>query len=152
MTQQSTHDGAPGTPEQFGPSARADRIGRFISGLNALLALGAFASGVAQMINAAPDDLIVETWRAFGFIVFAGLWTIVAIWPRRTPGIWELILFHKTAMTIFALIVIGVPDAATTAAVDAAVVALTAASYVLNRGWLAWRKPSNRTGSRLARG
>lgn len=120
-----------------GPSARADRTGRWLSAANVLFAFAALASGVLQMLDASDDDLIVETWRTFGFVVFAGLWAMVALWPRRTPGVWELLISHKAAMTIFAIFVIEVPTARVTALVDGFVVITTAGAYVLCRGWLA---------------
>lgn len=52
---------------------------------------------------------------------------------------WELALFHKAAMTVAALQFPSLPEVAVAGPVDAALVVVLVSSYILTRGWLAWR-------------
>lgn len=52
---------------------------------------------------------------------------------------WELVLLHKTAITVFAFAVGDVPDVRTTGLIDLGVVLTAGLAYVLCRGWYAWR-------------
>ena len=80
-----------------------DRLGKVLMGLAAIGAIAAFFAGVQAMQAATADRLWVEAWRTFGFLVFAGLFALLAIWPRASRGIWEIVFAHKAAMAIFAL-------------------------------------------------
>lgn len=119
-------------------SALADRIGRGLMGFNALLTVGAVIYGVTQLLQASPDTLVVEAWRTFGFLVFLSLNLMVALWPRKIAGAWELILLHKIAVTVFAMAVGSANEAEATAWIDGWLVITTILAYVLCRGWLAW--------------
>jgi hypothetical protein len=121
------------------PSRRADRIGRGLMWVNFVATLVAFADGVNRMVNASDDRLWVEGWRTFAYLVFAGLFALIALRPRGQRGLWELILGHKTALVVFAVVLGGVPEARLAGLVDFALVLLTAMAYVLCRGWRAWR-------------
>ena len=121
------------------PPRWADRVGRTLMAVNALATLGALADGVGR-VAASPDaHLLTEAWRTLAYIVFAGLWAIIAVAPRRQWGIWELILIQKIAITAFAAAHIGVPDAPKHVVVDGFLVVTTALAYVLCRAWQAWR-------------
>ncbi|GLY02240.1 MULTISPECIES: hypothetical protein [Actinoplanes] len=116
-----------------------DRIGRGLMGLDAVFTVVAVVNGISLMAGAGDDTIIVESWRTFGFVVFVGLWALIALWPRRVPGVWELILFHKTAITVLAIVVSDTAFGATeTAAIDGWLVVSTAVAYILCRGWEAW--------------
>ncbi|GGK69093.1 hypothetical protein Sme01_14450 [Sphaerisporangium melleum] len=121
------------------PSTRADQIGRVLMGVDALLTLGALATGFALV--AASDDahLLTEMWRTLGYIIFAGLWAIIAVQPRRQWGIWELLLVHKVAITAFALFNLNVEGGLQHVLIDGWLVVSTGLAYVLCRGWQAWR-------------
>lgn len=121
------------------PTRRADRIGRGLSALNAVASLAAFANGVLLVLAAPDATLVVETWRTLGFLVFAGLWALLAIWPRSLPGVWELVLVHKVAVTVLFLSYGAAPDARATGLIDLGVVLTTLIAYALCRGWLSWR-------------
>ncbi|AOS62195.1 hypothetical protein TL08_06865 [Actinoalloteichus hymeniacidonis] len=106
----------------------------------AVTTLLVFANGLLQWGDTPPDRLIVEGWRTFGFGVFAGLWAILARWPRRIPGLWELLLFHKLAVTTLGFLAWdATAEAQEVTAVDLALVVLTSVAYVLCRGWQPWR-------------
>jgi hypothetical protein len=119
-------------------SVTADRIGRSLMGFNAFLTIGALIYGVTQMLQASPDSLVVEAWRTFGFLVFLSLNLMVALWPRKIAGAWELILLHKIAVTVFAMAVGNANEAEATAWIDGWLVINTILAYILTRGWLAW--------------
>ncbi|MFD9740996.1 hypothetical protein [Umezawaea sp. NPDC059074] len=121
------------------PAVLPDRIGRVLLALCAIATLGAFARGFTIMAEVSDERLITEAWRTFAYIVFAGLWAMIAVAPRAQRGVFELLLLQKTAITVFALVVNDVPDAGMTAAVDASLVIATAIAYVLCRGWQGWR-------------
>lgn len=118
----------------------ADRIGRGLMTFDALATIFALVNGVILMTTVADDRLITEAWRTFAYVIFAGLWAILAIRPRSLPGLWEMLLFHKAAITIFALVMLGAPEAPLTAAIDGVLVVTTALAYVLCRGWTPWQQ------------
>ncbi len=127
--------GAPGATVR--PTAR-DRAGRVLMALNAVAALLAFASGLAITAGVSDDRLISELWRTLAYVVFAGIWTVLAIAPRSHPGLWELVIFHKAAVTAYCFVMWRLADAPETAVVDLVVTLTTLAAYVLCRGWRAW--------------
>ena len=59
------------------------------------------------------------------------------------PGVWELAIFHKAALTLTALAWRSaeppVAGAATVVTVDGALTVLLVAAYLLTRAWTAWR-------------
>jgi hypothetical protein len=116
-----------------------DRLGRGLMWLATLGALSAFASGFSAVNNATPATIWVETWRMFGFLVFAGMFVLLALRPRNSAGIWELAFFHKAAMAISALFLSGAEGAAMAGIIDAVLAAVIATAYVLTRGWVAWK-------------
>ena len=82
-------------------------------GLAFVGALFAFISALQAIQAASPETVWVETWRLFGFLAFAGMFALLALRPRISPGLWELAFFHEAAMILLA--------------------------YVLTRGWRSWR-------------
>ncbi|MCX5122099.1 hypothetical protein OG992_33625 [Micromonospora sp. NBC_00362] len=120
--------------------ARSDQIARILLGLAALGALAAAASAAGAVGDADASSKIVETWRAYGLVVFAGLFTLLAAKPRGYRGVWELVIFHKVALTVTALVYAaegGVIGTASIIVWDGAVSVLLIAAYVLSRGWAA---------------
>ncbi|MEU8201827.1 hypothetical protein [Streptosporangium sp. NPDC049046] len=129
-----------GVPATAGrPSPLADRIGRTLMAVNAAATLVPFANGIFLMNSFSDDRLVTEAWRTFAYIVFAGLWAILAVAPRRQWGLWELLLFQKGAITVYCFVMWDKPDAMQTAFIDLFVVTTTAVAYVLCRGWISWR-------------
>lgn len=116
-----------------------DRLGRGLMLFASVGALAAFATGVAAVRAALPETLWVETWRMFGFLVFAGMFALVGLRPRLSAGVWELAFFHKLAMTGAALFLSGARDAVAAGSVDAVLVVLIAVAYFCTQGWQSWR-------------
>lgn len=119
-----------------------DRLGRGLMWLAALGALSAFVSAFPAVNAAASTTIWVETWRLFGFLVFTGMFVLLAIRPRNSAGVWELAFVHKAAMAISALVLSGAKDAVMAGSIDGVLAILLAVSYVCTRGWTAWRNQS----------
>jgi hypothetical protein len=116
-----------------------DRLGRGLMWLAALGAFSAFASAFAAVKSATPETIWVETWRLFGFLVFAGMFVLLALRPRNSAGVWELAFFHKTAMAVSALFLSDAKGAAMAGTIDAVLAVLIAMAYIFTRGWMAWK-------------
>lgn len=126
------------------PAAR-DKSARYLMIALSVATLGAFANAAAEFGRLLPDRLIVGTWQMLGFAVFAGLFALLAIWPRRLPGLWELILFHKIGVTLMNLGFIGTvsgpmpsDNPAAVVMIDGTLVVVTLLAYVLAKGWRPW--------------
>jgi hypothetical protein len=117
-----------------------DRLGRGLMWFAAFGAFSAFASAVPAVTSATSSTVWIETWRMFGFLVFTGMFVLLALRPRNAAGLWELAFFHKAAMAISALFLSGAKDAAMAGTIDGVLAVLIAIAYLLTRGWLAWRK------------
>ncbi len=116
-------------------------VGRALMALAALGALGAFLTGVGAVQAATAATVWVETWRMFGFLVFTGMFAMLALRPRASAGIWELAFFHKAAMAVSALLMPGAAGAASAGAIDGALALIILLAYLLTRGWAAWKPP-----------
>ncbi|MBM7085560.1 hypothetical protein [Micromonospora humidisoli] len=122
------------------PTRWQDRTGRILMAITAAATLVPFVEGVSRL-GGLPDDLILtEYWRTCAYIVFAGMWAMLAVAPRKQRGMWELLLFHKLAVTVQAAFILDVPHALRTLFADGFVSATTIAAYVLCRGWHTWRR------------
>lgn len=116
-----------------------DKIGRVLMAVVVLLTIGAFADGVHRMILATPDRIWVETWRTFGYVVFVGLFSILALRPRNMPALWELVMAHKFGVSMFGLwLGNAIPEVSVAVKMDLVLVLLIASSWVLCRGWMSW--------------
>ncbi|MYW90775.1 hypothetical protein G3I59_09175 [Amycolatopsis rubida] len=124
-----------------GPASWADRIGRTLLALCAASTLVAFADGITRIGDAPAEYVLTEFWRTTAYLVFAGLWAFLAVAPRTQRGMWELLLLHKTLVTVQAIAYIDLPYAVRTAWIDGLLVVATVVAYVLCRGWYAWRRP-----------
>ncbi|GAA2615209.1 hypothetical protein GCM10010399_52680 [Dactylosporangium fulvum] len=116
-----------------------DRIARALLVLAALGAVVAVAGAVGAVADAGPATRMVETWRMLGFVVFAGVFLLLAYRPRRYAGIWELAILDKLGLTIAALSFGGEVEGASEALfADGAITLILLVSYGLSRAWTAW--------------
>lgn len=118
---------------------------RAATGLMLLVTLGAFVAFVTSIgaaTTASPATQVVEIWRMYGFIVFAGLFMLLAFWPRRYAGIWELVILNKVALSITGLVLLGqaITDAQTILIFDGSLAVITIVAYVLAKGYAAWKR------------
>jgi len=119
--------------------SRREKFGRAFITIVALLTVAAFVDGVHRMVLAGTDRIWVETWRTFGYVVFAGLFTLLALRPRNMPALWELTMAHKLGVTLFGLwLGNDVPEVAVAVKMDFLLVVLIGSAWVLCRGWLSW--------------
>jgi len=74
------------------------------------------------------------------FIVFTGLYVLLAFWPRHYAGIWELAILDKAALSITGLELLGrgVADAQTILIFDGSLAVITLVAYVLAKAYAAW--------------
>jgi len=121
------------------PPRWQDRLGRGLMWFAALWAFSAFASAFAAVNSATPETIWMETWRLFGFLVFTGMFVLLALRPRNSAGVWELALFHKAAMAVSAIFLSGAEGAALAGTIDGILAAVIAVAYVLTSGWMAWK-------------
>jgi len=77
-----------------------DRITTVLMLVSALGVLYAFITSIGAVQTAGPATQQVETWRMFGFLMFAGVFILLGVWPRRLPGLWELTIANKVGLTI----------------------------------------------------
>lgn len=129
--------------------SKRDRIAQVIMFLLGIATLSAFAQAVSTLGDLGPKAINIEGWRMLAFPAFAGLFFLLAWFPRRMPGLWELLLLNKIAVVLFLLRYVGAAAAAEgfptkevgiTIWIDGVLVALTLTSYFLARGWRAWSR------------
>lgn len=118
----------------------AVKIARWIMLLCALSAIAAFISGFENVSLAPTNHKIVELWRLLGFIVFAGMFALLAFQPTRYAGIWELAIFHKMAMAIssFVLMKDNAEGAGFVGLIDGSLAVLIMIAYFLSKGYASW--------------
>jgi hypothetical protein len=119
-----------------------ERCGRGLMLLAALGALGAFAGGIGALESAGPERFWVESWRTYGFLVFAGLFALLAWRPTGAPLVWELVFLHKAAMAGSWHYNSGAREAAMAGPVDLGLGLATLAAWLLTCGWRSWRAQS----------
>ena len=118
-----------------------DRIATVLMLVSALGALYAFITAIGAVQTAGPATQQVESWRMFGFLMFAGVFILLGVWPRRLPGLWELTIANKVGLTIAEALLIrnNAAGAQFTAISDGILSAFLVAAYLLSRGYTAWR-------------
>lgn len=118
-----------------------DRIATALMLVSALGALYAFITAIGAVQTAGPATQQVESWRMFGFLMFAGVFILLGVWPRRLPGLWELTIANKVGLTIAEALLIrnNAAGAQFTAISDGILSAFLVAAYLLSRGYTAWR-------------
>jgi hypothetical protein len=116
-----------------------DRIAMILPVLSTVGALFSFFGSIGPAVTASPATQVVEIWRAYGYLVFAGLFVLLAFWPRRYPSVWERAIFHKVALTLSApTLIAGAVGAGTIVVADGLVAVFLIVSYVLAREYASW--------------
>ena len=128
----------PATEPRVGVSPVRQGIARYA------LWLAAFGAGVSAVISASTvwqadsATTVVETWRAYGYVVFAGLFVLLALRPHRYRGVWELVIANKVALTATALgyaVHGGIAGSAAIIIWDGGLSVVLIVAYILCRGW-----------------
>ena len=124
-----------------------DRIAMVLMLLLAAMSVYVAIDSFVSFGALAPNQRGVEAWRMFGYLVFAGLFALVGLFPRRMTGIWELILMHKAGTALWLAPHIGTDSGAPITKQlgmvvwnDVLLVVVTLTAYVLARGCRAWRR------------
>lgn len=108
------------------------RVGVALLRLAALGTLFAFVTAIGSTLQTHPETRLVESWWLYGFLVFAGLYALLARRPQQLQGMWALVLFHQAATAITALTLLrATPDASSIAVVDGLLTLMTIAAYLL---------------------
>lgn len=119
-----------------------DRTATVLMPLAAVGACVAFVSSISTVAAAGPATQVVEIWRMYGFIVFTGLYVLLAFWPRHYPGVWELAILDKAALGVTGLVLLGrgVGDAQTILIFDGSLAVITLVAYLLAKGYTGWAR------------
>ena len=125
-------------PFENGVAIVSDRIGRILLWLLVAMTLGAFVDGLGRIGAAGPDRVWVEVWRTFAYLVFAGLFALLAVRPRQSPGLWELTAGHKLAVVVAGLTLGDVAEAHIAMAIDTLLIVMIGSAWGLCRGWRSW--------------
>ena len=129
------------TRASTGSASRAETIGKALLWIAAAGAAGAAVASVAAVVGADGTTKIVETWRLYGLVTFAGLFALLALRPTAYRGVWELVLFNKLALTVTALGYAAhgaISGAGSIIAWDGGLSVLLIAAYLCCRGWTSW--------------
>src|SRR5690606_7293500 len=124
-----------------GAQGRRDRVAAVLMYLAAVGAFVAFIGAIPAVRDADSATVLVESWRMLGFLVFAGLFALLAARPRHYAGVWELAFLHKAGMAVTALLLLDgdAEGAGSIASIDGALAVMILLAYVLARGHTAWR-------------
>lgn len=120
--------------------APRERAGKALMWLAALGAAGSAGMALLTVLDAGGATKIVETWRFYGLVVFAGLFALLALHPHRYAGVWELVIVSKLALTVTAAGYAVQGGVAGTGAViggDGVLTAVLITAYICCRGWIA---------------
>jgi hypothetical protein len=68
--------------------------------------------------------------------MFTGIFVLLAFWPRRYPGLWELVILNKAALTIVEALLIrnNATNALSAAVADGILTIVLIAAYILRLG------------------
>jgi len=121
-------------------ASRRDLVGRILFAVLSLSTLGAFVDGIRLASSAGPDTFFMQWWRTLAYLVFAAIFALLALRPRSTPGMWEIVLIQKVTITIIGYLNIHAAEAPRDSTVDLYLVILMVPAWILCRGWLGWKK------------
>jgi hypothetical protein len=110
--------------------------------LGTLGALYSFVASIGVVLAADSATQQVEAWRMLGFAFFAGTMSLLAFSPRRYPGLWELLILDKTALTVVEVLLIynQATNAQSTAIADGILSLLLLTAFICSRGYSSWAK------------
>lgn len=101
-----------------------------------IAALGAVAGCALTLLSSGMS--IPALWQATAYLVFAGLFLLLATAPREYPGVWELCILQNAVMAGAAAVAGAPAGAAWVLPVDGALFLLLLAGYLLAKGYTAW--------------
>lgn len=119
-----------------------DAVGRWLLRLAAGTALVAAVASVSSVQRAGAQTVVVELWRMYGLLAFAGLFLILSARPRGNRVLWAVTLGSKLllAVTGIALLALtpgnGIPGASDLALWDGLLTLVLVAAFWCCRGWV----------------
>lgn len=117
-----------------------DRLSRSLMWLAAIGALVASGSGIANLSSAHSSTVWLETWQSFGLLMFAGMFALLALRPRCSPGLWELAFFHKVVLAVSSFFLRNIAGVSEAGIVDTVLALLLLIAYFCGKGWLSWSR------------
>ncbi|MFE6977838.1 hypothetical protein [Streptomyces sp. NPDC057682] len=112
---------------------------RLVRVLLAIATVGAVGAAIAQIqvvFDAGGATKVVETWRLYGFVVFAGLFALLAARPLGNLAVWLLVITNKLALTLTAVAYEahgGIVDTGTIIGWDGGLTVLLLAAFAASR-------------------
>ncbi|MET8909449.1 hypothetical protein [Micromonospora sp. NPDC004551] len=79
------------------------RLARILLIIATVSAFGAAVAQIQVVFDAGGATKVVETWRLYGFVVFAGLFALLAVRPLGNLTVWLLVIMNKLALTVTGL-------------------------------------------------
>jgi len=124
------------TPQTTKPQRlQTAKILMWIAAASALIA---GLSSIPTVMDASNATKVVETWRCYGYFVFAALFALLAWRPHNYRGVWEIVIINKLALTVTAISYAmerNIADASTVLTWDGGLSITLVVAYILARGW-----------------
>jgi hypothetical protein len=119
-----------------GTSVTSARVVNWLAGS---AARAAAAASTPVVRDAEPDKPLAEIRQFSSFVLFGGLFALLAYRPLHYAGIWDQVIVNKLALIIRALTYASDADkTGGVALVDGILPVVPLAAYVLSRGCRAW--------------
>jgi hypothetical protein len=118
-----------------------DTVGRWLLRLAALTAVVAAVGNVPSVREAGAQSVVVELWRLYGLLVFAGLFLVLSGRPRGNRVLWAITMASKAALAVKGIVlllndsrgpVVGATDLVLW---DGVLTLLLVAAFCCCRGW-----------------
>jgi hypothetical protein len=132
----TTPSSATAPPRAPGDPGRA--TAGVLLGVAAVAALGSGLAAVVSLDDVSAETRIVETWRAYGYLLCAGLFVLLARRPSGQRGLWALVLADKLALTVTAAGYAATgqaDDAGIVVVADGTLSVVLLAALIACRGW-----------------
>ena len=112
------------------------RLARILLIIATVGAVGAAVTQIQVVFDAGGATKVVETWRLYGFVVFAGLFALLAVKPLGNLAVWLLVIMNKLALTVTGLAYQahgGIADTGTVITWDGGLTVLLLAAFAVSR-------------------
>ncbi|MEU4680297.1 hypothetical protein [Micromonospora sp. NPDC023737] len=112
------------------------RLARILLIIATVSAVGAAVTQVQVVFDAGGATKVVETWRLYGFVLFAGLFALLTVRPLGNLAVWLLVIMNKLALTVTGLAYQGhggIADTGTIITWDGGLTVLLLAAFAVSR-------------------
>jgi hypothetical protein len=125
---------------RFDVAERRRAVGRVLLLVAGAAALLSAAGALSALPSVESEFALLDAWRTYGLAVFAGLFVLLARDPLGYPGVLELAIMHKAALTASALVWPDAPKAELILGVDGMLTVVLVVAYILLGGHRGWRR------------